>query len=102
MTLYLDENQVRAHLTMADLIPAMEKALVDFSAERGTGLNLGGGITPGDRLEEFKRGFGNREVQWYSQELVCDPEAYRELTGDREGSDFFPAYRAPSADAEDQ
>ena len=77
-------------------------ALVDFSAERGTGLNLGGGITPGDRLEEFKRGFGNREVQWYSQELVCDPEAYRELTGDREGSDFFPAYRAPSADGEDQ
>ena len=36
------------------------------------------------------------------QELVCDPEAYRELTGDREGSDFFPAYRAPSADGEDQ
>ena len=34
MTLYLDEQQVRAHLAMADLIPAMEQALVDFSAGR--------------------------------------------------------------------
>ena len=34
MTLYLDERQVRAHLAMADLIPAMEQALVDFSAGR--------------------------------------------------------------------
>ncbi len=34
MTLYLDEKKVRAHLAMADLIPAMEKALVDFSAGR--------------------------------------------------------------------
>jgi ornithine cyclodeaminase/alanine dehydrogenase-like protein (mu-crystallin family) len=30
--LYLDENQVRQHLRMEELIPAMEKALVDFSA----------------------------------------------------------------------
>jgi ornithine cyclodeaminase/alanine dehydrogenase-like protein (mu-crystallin family) len=29
--LLLDEEQVRKHLRMADLIPAMEKALVDFS-----------------------------------------------------------------------
>jgi ornithine cyclodeaminase/alanine dehydrogenase-like protein (mu-crystallin family) len=34
MTLYLDEPKVRAHLAMADLIPAMEKAVVDFSAGR--------------------------------------------------------------------
>ena len=34
MTLYLDEQQVRAHLAMADLIPAMEQALADFSAGR--------------------------------------------------------------------
>src|SRR6266699_5234831 len=32
MTLFLDEGQVRQHLRMAELIPAMEKALVDFSA----------------------------------------------------------------------
>jgi len=34
VTLYLDEPQVRAHLAMGDLIPAMEQALVDFSAGR--------------------------------------------------------------------
>jgi len=32
--LYLNEEQVRKHLRMADLIPAMEKALTDFSAGR--------------------------------------------------------------------
>jgi len=32
MMLFLDEEQVRKHLQMADLIPAMEKALMDFSA----------------------------------------------------------------------
>jgi ornithine cyclodeaminase/alanine dehydrogenase-like protein (mu-crystallin family) len=31
MTLYLDEERVRQHLRMEDLIPAMERALVDFS-----------------------------------------------------------------------
>src|SRR5438270_5134392 len=34
--LFLDENQVRKHLRMADLIPAMEKALIDFSAAKVT------------------------------------------------------------------
>src|SRR5216117_4481 len=34
--LFLDEDQVRKHLQMADLIPAMEKALIDFSAGRVT------------------------------------------------------------------
>jgi thiomorpholine-carboxylate dehydrogenase len=29
---FLDEQQVRKHLRMADLIPAMEKALIEFSA----------------------------------------------------------------------
>jgi ornithine cyclodeaminase/alanine dehydrogenase-like protein (mu-crystallin family) len=32
----LSEQQVREHLRMADLIPAMEKALIDFSAGRVT------------------------------------------------------------------
>jgi ornithine cyclodeaminase/alanine dehydrogenase-like protein (mu-crystallin family) len=36
MTLHLDEEQVRQHLRMADLIPAMEKALIDFSAGKVT------------------------------------------------------------------
>src|SRR3979409_2507937 len=34
--LFLDEAQVRRHLRMADLIPAMEKALSDFSAGKVT------------------------------------------------------------------
>jgi thiomorpholine-carboxylate dehydrogenase len=34
--LFLDEEQVRQHLRMADLIPAMEKALVDFSTGKVT------------------------------------------------------------------
>ena len=28
--IFLNEQQVRHHLRMADLIPAMEKALIDF------------------------------------------------------------------------
>ena len=34
--LFLDEKQVRQHLRMADLVPAMEKALIDFSAGKVT------------------------------------------------------------------
>jgi ornithine cyclodeaminase/alanine dehydrogenase-like protein (mu-crystallin family) len=34
--LYLDEEQVQQHLRMEDLIPAMEKALIDFSAGKVT------------------------------------------------------------------
>jgi hypothetical protein len=71
--------------------------IIDFAEQRGMPLNLGGGITPGDRLEEFKRGFANREEQWYTSELICDPEAYDRLSrgaGADPGSEFFPAYRA--------
>ena len=34
--LFLNEEQVREHLRMTELIPAMEKALIDFSASRVT------------------------------------------------------------------
>jgi ornithine cyclodeaminase/alanine dehydrogenase-like protein (mu-crystallin family) len=34
--LFLSEEQVRKHLRMSDLIPAMEKALIDFSAGKVT------------------------------------------------------------------
>src|SRR5213594_527192 len=34
--LFLSEEQVRQHLRMADLIPAMERALIDFSAGKVT------------------------------------------------------------------
>ena len=71
-------------------------ALVELSAELGLPLNLGGGLSRGDRLEEFKRGFANREQAWHSSELVCDPAAYERLSAGRDAGDFFPAYRAPS------
>src|SRR6266704_4696930 len=35
-SLFLNEEQVRQHLRMADLIPAMEKALIEFSAGKVT------------------------------------------------------------------
>ena len=71
-------------------------ALVDFAWERELPLNLGGGISPGDRLEEFKRGFANRTEAWRTSEIVCDRAAYERLSAGREAGEFFPAYRAPS------
>jgi hypothetical protein len=70
-------------------------ALVERAAERELPLNLGGGITRGDRLEEFKRGFANREQAWHTSEIVCDAGAYADLSGGRGEGRFFPAYRAP-------
>ena len=71
--------------------------MIEFAAGMDLPLNLGGGITPGDRLEEFKRGFANREEQWFTSELICDRVAYDELTrqaGADPSGEFFPAYRA--------
>jgi len=70
------------------------QGLAEFGAERDLPLNLGGGLSPGDRLEEFKRGFANREEQWFTTELICDRSAYEDLAGSAGAGDFFPAYRA--------
>jgi hypothetical protein len=69
--------------------------LIELSGELSLPLNLGGGISPGDALEEFKRGFANRTVTWRTSEVVCDPERYAELSAGRDTGGFFPAYRAP-------
>lgn len=69
--------------------------LVDHAEELGMPLNLGGGLSRGDALEEFKRGFANREEQWWTSEVVCDRAAYERLSGGRDAAGFFPAYRAP-------
>jgi hypothetical protein len=71
-------------------------ALAELSIELGLPLNLGGGLSRGDRLEEFKRGFANREQPWRSSELVCDPQAYARLSAGRGAAGFFPAYRRPA------
>jgi hypothetical protein len=68
-------------------------ALVGLSVELGLPLNLGGGLSRGDALEEFKRGFANREQPWCVSELVCDRDAYERLSAGRR-SDFFPEYRS--------
>ncbi len=69
-------------------------SLVELAAELKQPLNLGGGIARGDRLEEFKRGFANRELPWQSSELVADPATYARLSAGRDAGGFFPAYRA--------
>jgi hypothetical protein len=68
--------------------------LVEHATELGLPLNLGGGISPGDALEEFKRGFANRQQPWLTSELVCDERRYAQLSAGRDASAFFPAYRA--------
>ena len=73
-------------------------AVTQHAAELGLPMNLGGGITSGDGLEEFKRGFANREETFWTHELICDPSSYAELTGGRRSSRFFPLYRAPDED----
>jgi hypothetical protein len=72
-------------------------AMVGLADQSGAPLNLGGGIRPGDGLEEFKRGFANAELPFHTHEIVCDRDAYERLSAGREAGGFFPAYRAPAA-----
>ena len=69
-------------------------ALLDLADELALPLNLGGGVTPGDGLERFKRGFANAELPFLTHEIVCDRAAYDELSAGRDSGGFFPAYRA--------
>jgi hypothetical protein len=68
--------------------------LAEHSAELALPLNLGGGLSAGDALEEFKRGFANRQETWRTSEIVCDRAAYDRLSAGRDPRGFFPAYRA--------
>jgi hypothetical protein len=70
-------------------------AMLDLADELGIPLNLGGGLTPGDGLERFKRGFANSELPFVSHEIVCDPGEYEHLAKGREADGFFPVYRSP-------
>ena len=69
-------------------------ALIEHATNLNLPLNLGGGISRGDPLEEFKRGFANREQPWHTSELICNPAAYDRLSSSHKPSDFFPTYRA--------
>ena len=70
-------------------------AMIDLGTELAVPVNLGGGISPGDSLDDFKRGFATGEAPWYTHEVVCDSTAYEELSGRTGGASpgFFPAYR---------
>ena len=72
-------------------------ALVDWSYEINTPLNLGGGLAEGDTLSMFKRGFANRSQRLRTSEIICDEKAYARLAGSNSSSDHFPAYRALSS-----
>ena len=90
---YYLSGSADSHLREAPMKNVVTR-LVEHAAELGLPLNLGGGIAPGDALEEFKRGFANRRQAWLTSELVCDPDAYARLSGGRGADGFFPAYRA--------
>lgn len=70
-------------------------AMLDLADELNVPLNLGGGVSAGDGLESFKRGFSNAEAPFRTHEIVCAPREYARLAGGRETDGFFPAYRAP-------
>jgi Acetyltransferase (GNAT) domain len=90
---YYLSGSADSHLRAAPMKNVVTR-LVEHSQQLGLPLNLGGGISAGDALEEFKRGFANRRQAWLTSELICDEERYAELSAGREGGGFFPAYRA--------
>jgi Acetyltransferase (GNAT) domain len=71
-------------------------AMISLGGELGTPVNLGGGITPGDSLDEFKRGFANGDASFRTHEVICDRAAYERLVAASAPAPagFFPAYRA--------
>ena len=69
-------------------------AMIALAREQGLPLNLGGGVTPGDSLDSFKRGFATATARFRTHEVVCDPAAYEELSAGIDAEGFFPAYRA--------
>jgi hypothetical protein len=70
-------------------------AMISLGSELGMAVSLGGGLSPGDSLDSFKRGFANGEAPFRTHELVCDAGAYEELAACSASAPegFFPAYR---------
>jgi hypothetical protein len=90
---YYLSGSADSHLREAPMKNVLTR-LVEHAADLGLPLNLGGGIHPGDALEEFKRGFANRTETWLTSELICDPEKYQLLSKDKSPGPFFPLYRS--------
>jgi hypothetical protein len=69
--------------------------LIELAEKLRASVHLGSGLTPGDELERFKRGFANATSQFQTHDLICDPDVYARLCQGHAGEGFFPAYRAP-------
>jgi len=71
-------------------------AMIELGDELGLPASLGGGVKPGDSLDDFKRGFATAQAPWHTHELICDRAAYDELTAAAGAAPegYFPAYRA--------
>jgi GNAT acetyltransferase-like protein len=91
---YYLSGSADAHLRDSPMKNVVSR-LVELANELELPLNLGGGLIPGDALEEFKRGFANRRQTWHTSEIVCDEEKYNQLSGNHVHGAFFPTYRAP-------
>ena len=70
-------------------------AMLDLADELELPLNLGGGVTAGDGLEGFKRGFANGELPFRTHEVVCDPDEYERLAAGRDAGGLLPGLPAP-------
>jgi hypothetical protein len=68
---------------------------------------LGGGFQPDDGIFQYKKAFApDGVVPFYTGQRILDPDRYEHLVADRRASvggplaaEFFPAYRAPAAEA---
>ncbi|RYZ39624.1 MAG: GNAT family N-acetyltransferase [Myxococcaceae bacterium] len=84
-----------AHLARSPAKNTVYGALVELGTQLGLPLHLGGGVRPGDGLEQFKRSFANAASHLYTHELICEPSVYDRLSASSSDTDYFPAYRAP-------
>lgn len=76
-------------------------AILDYAIRHvvpeGGRLHLGGGITPGDGLDRFKRSVGNVPTTVHLCHTIVDHQRYEALiaeAGVDDNTDYFPAYRA--------
>jgi hypothetical protein len=71
--------------------------MIDLCVREGLPLHLGGGLRPGDGLEDFKRGFANASAHIQTHEIICEPAVYALLSEGHLATGFFPAYRGQRA-----
>ncbi len=79
-------------------------AVIKHGCELGASLlHVGGGLTAGDALFYFKKGFGGHPVSFWLGRSILDPPTYARLVAARATSlgqpqealhNFFPAYRS--------